>query len=170
MKAAKGTGSSSQGSPGTIPRQLVMRHSGIELLRMMIAGQLPAPPMAHTLNFSLVEAEEGRVIFRGEPLPEFFNPLGAIHGGWAATLLDSALGSAVHAALPVATGYSTIEYKVNLVRPILPETGEVICEGRLVHLGRTIATSQATLTTTAGKLLAHGTETCAILPFAETRK
>lgn len=150
---------------GSIPMEMVRTHSGIELFQKMIAGELPPPPIAKLLNFSLTEAEEGRAVFRGVPLAEHYNPLGTVHGGWPATLLDSALGCAVQTLLPAGTGYTTIEFKVNLVRPLSKDTGEVVCEGRAIHRGRTIATSEATITTSAGKLIAHGTETCAIFPI-----
>jgi uncharacterized protein (TIGR00369 family) len=89
--------------------------------------------------------------------------MGTVHGGWAAAILDSALGCAVHSMLPVGTGYTTIEFKVNLVRPMFDKTGEVVCEGNVLHFGRTIATSEATLKRADGKLIAHGTCTCAIM-------
>lgn len=98
-------------------------------------------------------------------LDAHYNPIGSVHGGWAATIMDSALGCAVHTKMQAGMGYSTIEFKVHLVRPIFEHTGEVICEGNVVHIGRTIATSEATLKTIDGKLLAHGTETCAIFPL-----
>jgi len=105
------------------------------------------------------------LVFRGIALLDHYNPAGTVHGGWAATIMDSALGCAVHTKMQPGMGYSTIEFKVHLVRPIFANTGEVICEGRVVHIGRTIATSEATLKTVEGKLLAHGTETCAIFPL-----
>ena len=150
---------------GTIPLELVHKHSGIELFDMMIAGELPPPPISRTLNFRLTEAEKGRAVFRGVPLFEHYNPLGTVHGGWPATILDSALGCAVQTMLPKGIGYTTVEFKVNLVRPMFETTGEVVCEGRVIHMGRTIATSEATLKNAEGKLIAHGTETCAIFPL-----
>ncbi len=149
---------------GSVPMEMAVRQSGIELFRMMIAGELPPPPIAKTMNILLSEAEEGRVIFRGIPRAEHYNPLGTIHGGWPATILDSALGCCVHTMLPAGMAYTTIEFKVNLVRPLFESSGEVICEGRVIHVGRTIATSEATLKTSEGKLIAHGSETCAIFP------
>ena len=151
--------------PGTIPMEVARRHSGLEQLRMMIAGELPPPPIGKTLNFWLAEADEGVARFEGTPLFDHLNPLGSVHGGWPATLLDSALGCAVHTMIPANTGYTTIEFKVNLVRPLSQQTGMVICEGRVIHFGRTIATSEASIRTKQGKLIAHGTETCAIFPL-----
>ena len=150
---------------GTIPFELAQKHSGLELMAMMVAGELPPPPIARTLNFKLTEAEKGRAVFRGIPLFDHYNPLGTVHGGWPATILDSALGCAVQTMLPSGTGYTTVEFKVNLVRPMFETTGEVVCEGTVIHMGRTIATSEATLKNAEGKLIAHGTETCAIFPL-----
>ncbi|MEM7301609.1 MAG: PaaI family thioesterase [Pseudomonadota bacterium] len=134
--------------------------SGLELLRKVVSGDLPAPTMGRTLNFRMREVEHGRVLFVGTPGAEHMNPLGTVHGGYASTIMDSALGCAVHSTCDVGFGSTTIEFKVNLVRPIMPDTGEVFCEGKVVHAGRTIATSEATLKTKDGKLLAHGTQTC----------
>lgn len=150
---------------GTIPLELAQNHSGLELIAMMIAGELPPPPISRTLNFKLTEAGEGRAVFRGIPLFNHYNPLGTVHGGWPATILDSALGCAVQTMLPRDTGYTTVEFKVNLVRPMFETTGEVVCEGRVIHMGRTIATSEATLKNAEDKLIAHGVETCAIFPL-----
>ncbi len=153
-------------SVGTLPLDVVARDGGLKVMQAMLAGELPAPPMAQTLRFSLVEVEEGRILFKGLPTHEHLNPLGAVHGGWTATVMDSALGCAVFSTVAPGEAYTTIEFKVNLVRPLVPGMGEVFCEGRLVHRGRTIATSEAWLRDKNGKLLAHGTETCAIFPIA----
>jgi uncharacterized protein (TIGR00369 family) len=150
---------------GHLPLDVLRQHSGLEQLRMVLEGKLPPPPISRTLDFRLTEAEEGRAVFRGNPSYAHYNPLGVVHGGWTATLLDSALGCAVHSMLPAGIGYTTVEFKVNLVRPLSEDSGEVICEGRVVHFGRTIATSEATLKTASGKLIAHGTETCAVFPL-----
>lgn len=150
---------------GTIPLELAARHAGIDLFHMMIRGDIPAPPIARTMNMVLTEAEKGRAVFRGTPGFEHYNPLGTVHGGWPATILDSALGCAVHTMLPAGMAYTTIEFKVNLVRPLFENSGELVCEGRLIHFGRTIATSEATLKNAEGKLIAHGSETCAIFPL-----
>ncbi|MBL4733373.1 MAG: PaaI family thioesterase [Rhizobiaceae bacterium] len=150
---------------GTIPLEKMMQFSGLELMQQIIDGELPGPTIARTMNINLTEAGDGTVIFEGIPLSDHYNPSGAVHGGWAATIMDSALGCAVHTKMQAGMGYSTIEFKVHLVRPIFSHTGRVICEGNVVHVGRTIATSEATLKTMGGKLLAHGTETCAIFPI-----
>ena len=150
---------------GTIPIELVRQKSGMDLFHDMLAGRLPPAPIARTLNFNLSEVSDGVAVFRGVPLFEHYNPLGTVHGGWMATLLDSALGCCVHTKLPAGVGYTTIEFKVNLTRPLFKESGEVVCEGRVVHFGRTTAVSEATLRTADGKLIAMGTETCAIFPI-----
>jgi len=146
----------------TIPRDLLMTKSGLELCHMMIAGELNPPPMSKLMNFAMAEASEGRVVFRGIPLKEHYNPSGVVHGGWAGTILDSALGCCVWTKVPIGKAYTTVEYKVNLVRPITDQTGECVCEAKVIHVGRTIATCEGTLKTADGKLLAHGSETCAI--------
>jgi len=137
--------------------------SGLEFIHEMIAGRLPGPPIAETLGFRLTEAEKGAVVFEGDPGPHLLNPLGSVHGGWALTLIDSACGCALHTELHAGVGYTTVETKVNFTRPIDPEAGTVRCEGRLVSHGRTIATAEARLLSSDGKLLAHGTSTLIIL-------
>jgi uncharacterized protein (TIGR00369 family) len=151
---------------GTIPHEDILRYSGLELLQRIVDGEYPAPPIAFQLSFALVEVSEGRAVFRGMPGERHLNPLGSVHGGWAATLLDSALGCAVQTLLQKGEAYATVEFKVNLTRPITPRTGEVVCEGKVVHKGRTLAVSEATLKDANGKLLAMGTETCSIFPAA----
>lgn len=137
--------------------------SGLEYMQAMIAGQYPRPPIAKTLGFHLVQVSEGRAVFECVPGEYHYNPIGLVHGGLAATLLDSALGCSVHTALPAGVGYGTIELHVNLVRPITIQTGLIRCEAEVIHMGRTIATAQGRLVDTAGKLYAHGTTTCAII-------
>ena len=139
---------------------------GLTALRRIISGDSPGPPIGDLLDFHLAEAEYGRVLFRGRPSPGFNNPLGTVHGGWAATLLDSALACAVHSTLAKGEAYTTLEFKVNLTRPILGRTGELHCEGRIVHRGRRVATSEAWLRDGDGKLYAHGTETCMVFAAA----
>jgi uncharacterized protein (TIGR00369 family) len=141
-----------------------IRHlSGMEFLQAMIAGDLPAPPIAEVLGFRLAEAEEGRAVFEGTSGPHLLNPLGSVHGGWALTLIDSATGCALHTTLDAGFGYTTVETKVNFVRPIPPEGAVVRCEGRVLSRGRQIATADAMMTSAEGKLLAHGTSTLIIL-------
>jgi uncharacterized protein (TIGR00369 family) len=152
---------------GTIPHGDVMKFTGLELLQRLVDGKYPAPPMAATLSFTLTEASQGRVVFHATPGRNHLNPLGGVHGGWAAAVIDSALGCAVQTLLAKGEAYSTAEFKVNLTRPITPNTGEVVCEGKVIHKGRTLALSEATLKDSDGKLLAFGTETCSIFPVAK---
>ena len=137
--------------------------NGLEFLRGMMSGDQPSPLMSRTLGFRLVEVEEGFAVFEGEPSPNLLNPLGAVHGGWALTLIDSATGCAVHTTLPPGVGYTTVETKVNFTRAIAPDGGTVRCEGRVVTRGRRIATAEARLLDSEGRVLAHGTSTLMIL-------
>ena len=137
--------------------------TGLEFLRAIVAGELPKAPIQDLLGFELVEAEEGRAVFSLEPGEQHYNPIGSVHGGVAATLLDSAMGAAVHSTLPQGSGYATLEVKFNLVRAITADTGRVIAEGKVIHAGRAVATVEATVRSAEGdKLLAHGTSTCLI--------
>jgi uncharacterized protein (TIGR00369 family) len=138
--------------------------TGLEVLRAIAAGELPGAPIAELLGFEPIEAEEGRVVFAAVPEAKHYNPIGTVHGGLAATLLDSAMGCAVHSTLPAGVGYTTLELKVNFTRPITAETGRILCEGNLVHRGGRVATAEGRVVAEAtGKLLAHGTTTCLIL-------
>jgi uncharacterized protein (TIGR00369 family) len=138
--------------------------SGLDYLRGMLRGDFPTSPIARTMGFEGVEADEGRIVFRGEPGEHVLNPIGVVHGGFAATLVDSALGCAVQTTLPVGVAYTTVDLAVTYVRAITPVTGPVLCEATVVHRGRTIATAQARVTREAdGKLLAHGTTTCLVI-------
>ena len=138
--------------------------SGLEYLRRIAAGELPRPPISALLNFGLVELGEGRAVFSAEPAEYHYNPIGVVHGGLAATLLDSAMGCAVHTTLPAGVGYTTLELKVNFVRPMTTRTGRVRCEATLIHRGGRVATAEGRVVDEGGKLYAHGTTTCLILP------
>jgi len=151
---------------GTVPLERLANDGGLKVLEDILAGVLPAPPIAPVLHFVMSEVEEARVVFKGWPGTDHLNPLGTVHGGWTATIMDSALACAVMTTLQPGEGYTTAEFKINLTRPIMPGMGEVTCEGKLVHRGRTLATSEAFLRDANGKLLAHGTETCAIFPIS----
>lgn len=147
---------------GVVSARDVTATSGLAFLSSMLADRVPAPPFARWARTILVEVSEGRAVFEGEPSTEFLNPLGTVHGGWAAGILDSAMACAVHTTLKAGEGYTTLEYKVHCVRPILPTTGLVRCEGIVLSRARRAATSEGRLYDSAGKLLAHGTETCLI--------
>jgi uncharacterized protein (TIGR00369 family) len=133
--------------------------SGLELLQLIATGELPPAPIAETLGFGGIEVEEGRVTFEVEPAVFHYNPIGVVHGGLALTLLDSAMGCAVHSTLPAGGAYTTLELKANFVRPITCSTGLVRCTGEVVHPGRTVATAEGRVVDAAGKLYAHGTST-----------
>jgi uncharacterized protein (TIGR00369 family) len=147
---------------GLAPVEEFRSRKGIDLLRAMIAGELPTPPISQAMSMHLVEVEPGRAVFEGWPGPHLLNPLGSVHGGVALTLIDSACGCAVHTELDAGIGYTTVETKANFVRP-LPSEGVVRCEGRVLSRGRQIATAEAHLRDANGKLLAHGTSTLIIL-------
>ena len=139
--------------------------SGLEFLHAMISGKFPAPPICEVLDFLLVEAEHGRVVFEGIPSDRFRNPLGTVHGGWMSTLLDSALGCAVHSTLKAGQGYTTVDLAVSFVRAVHQSTGKMRCEAKVIHVGGRIATSEARLVDAEGKLYAHGTTTCLVMPI-----
>jgi uncharacterized protein (TIGR00369 family) len=140
----------------------VMGRTGLEMLQAMLRGELPYPPIARTLNFQLLEADSGRAVFQGAPGPDHLNPMGGIHGGWYATLLDSALGCAVHSMMPVGRGYTTAELGVNLVKAIGKNVQRVRAEGKVLHCGRQLATAEARLYGPDGTLYAHATTTCLV--------
>jgi uncharacterized protein (TIGR00369 family) len=137
--------------------------SGLEFIRAIFDGNLPSPPITATMGFTGGSAEEGKVTFVGEAAEHLYNPIGVVHGGFAMTMLDSAMGCAVHTTLAVGEAYTTLEVKVNFVRPITLETGPVRCEGTVIHRGGKIATAEGRLIAErTDKLLAHGTTTCMV--------
>jgi uncharacterized protein (TIGR00369 family) len=137
--------------------------SGREQLQAILDGRLPAPTMAKTMGFALVEVGDGFVVFAAEPGPQVMNPAGAVHGGWALTLIDSVTGCAAHSTLPAGVGYASIETKANFTRPIAPDAGRVRAEGRVVSQGRVIITAEGRIVDAHGRLLAHGTSTVMVL-------
>jgi uncharacterized protein (TIGR00369 family) len=137
--------------------------TGLEMLRAMVEGRLPAPTIAQTLGFTLVDVSPGAAVFEGEAGPHLLNPLGTVHGGFALTLVDSAAGCAVHTTLPAGIGYTTVETKVNFTGAIRADSGTIRAEGRVVAQGKSISTAEARVLSGAGKLLAHGTSTLMIL-------
>jgi len=134
--------------------------SGMQMLQAMLDGELPAAPIFETLDFMLVELAQGRAVFQGRPQYRHYNPMGGVHGGWFATLLDSALGCAVHSTLAVGRGYTTAELKLNIVRPLTDKIVRVRAEGQVIHLGKRMATAEARMTGPDGRLYAHATTTC----------
>jgi uncharacterized protein (TIGR00369 family) len=147
-----------------VPRDLLIALPGIEIFRRILAGELPNPPFSRIAEIFLTEAEAGRVVFTGKPTGAFTNPLGVIHGGWMAMLLDSSMGCAVHSRLAAGQIFTTVEFKLNLAKAVTPETGELRCEARVLQFGSRIATSEGFVRDAAGTLYAHGTETCLIMP------
>jgi len=137
--------------------------AGINYMRAIVAGEVPPPPIAVLMRMQPIEVEEGRAVFAGEPGEEHYNPIGVVHGGYASTLLDSAMGCAVHTTLPAGSGYTTQTIEVKLVRPITRDSGTLRCEAEVLHRGRRQATVAARLLSADGRLLAHGTSTCMIL-------
>jgi uncharacterized protein (TIGR00369 family) len=133
------------------------RLSGMDYLKAIAAGELPRPPISATMDFGIEVIEDGRVVFVLDPKEFHYNPIGMVHGGVASTLLDSALGCAVHTKLPAGAGYSSIDIKVNFLRPISHKTGRIYCEGVVVHFGSKIAFAEGRITDKSGKLYAHGT-------------
>jgi uncharacterized protein (TIGR00369 family) len=142
--------------------------TGFEHLEAMMRGELPPPPIGVLMRMQPITLAHGRVVFAGDPGEEHYNPIGTVHGGYAATLLDSAMGCAVQSTLPAGAAYTTLEIKINYVRPIVADTGRVLAEARTVHRGRTVATAEGQVKAEeSGKLLAHGTCTCQVfLPEA----
>jgi uncharacterized protein (TIGR00369 family) len=136
--------------------------TGLQMMQAMLRGELPYPPIARTLRFQLLEVGDGLAIFQGAPHPDLFNPMGGIHGGWYATLLDSALGCSVHTKMPPGRGYTTAQLGVNLVKAIGPKVQRVRAEAKVVHCGRQLATAEARLYGPDGTLYAHGTTTCLV--------
>ena len=136
--------------------------SGLEAIRAVRDGRVPPPPIAKLMNFTIAEVDEGRVVFEGYPGEEHYNPIGVVHGGFALTLFDSAMGCAVHTTLPHGVGYTTTDVQVRFIRAITKDTGPVRCEAKVVHVGRSTAIAEATLRDGGGRVLGTGTTACAI--------
>ena len=136
---------------------------GLAFFKHMLEGQMPQAPMTKLLKMRLLEVEEGRVVFGARPSRAHYNGMGVVHGGFAATLLDSALGCAINSMAPPGSIYTTLELKINYTRPLTQEVGPVRCEARVIHLGRRTATAEGRITDAQGKLYAHGTTTCIVV-------
>ena len=149
---------------GVVAAEKVWALGGLEFLKGIIDGTHPQPPISELLNFHLVEIEEGRAVFEGLPEYRHYNPIGTVHGGLAATLLDSALGCAIFSTLKKGEAWTTLGLNLAFVRPMSKDTGPVRAEGRIIHRGRTVATSQGEIKDGAGKLYAHASTTCMIFP------
>jgi uncharacterized protein (TIGR00369 family) len=144
--------------------QLARERSGMEMLQAVIAGTAAPPPIADLLGMTLIEVGEGRAVFAVEPAEWMYNPIGSVHGGIAATLLDSCMGCAIHSTLPAGVGYATSDLQIRYSRGITLDTGRVLAEGTVVHVGRRLATAEGRLTVQdTGKLLAHATTGCVLI-------
>jgi uncharacterized protein (TIGR00369 family) len=147
---------------GTVSAEQRQQMSGLEFVRGLADGKLPLNTIARTLGYDVTEATDGRVVVTVEPNETHLNPSGTVHGGLAATLLDSAMGLAVQSTLAKGFAQTTVEFKISLVRPITPESGPITAEGRVLNCGRRVGTAEGRLTDGKGRLLAHGTTTCLI--------
>jgi uncharacterized protein (TIGR00369 family) len=153
-------------TPGVARTDQVAGLTGLEVFEAMLAGRLPPAPIAQTLDFLLVEFAKGRAVFQGRPALGHYNPLGTVHGGWIATLLDSCVGCAVHTTLAVGKAYTTAELKVNYVRPVTARVPLLRAEGQTIHVGARMATAEGRLVGPDGKLYAHASTTCFIFDAA----
>jgi len=149
---------------GIVPKKELLALSGMEFLQKLMAGELPRPPFSATMNMEITELSPGAVTFKATPDLKFYNAIGCIHGGYISTLLDSAMACAIQTKLPSSTAYTTLELKVNFIRPVLLQTGDIYAKGKLIHCGRTVATAEGKLYDSQGKLYAFGTTTCAVMP------
>src|SRR5277367_3762058 len=148
---------------GVVDKATAMSESGLAFLLKLLDATFPAPPFSEVFDIWPVEFSLGKAVFVAKPSARFYNPMGTVHGGWISGVLDSAMGCAVHSMLKPGQGYTTIEMKVNFVRPLLEQTGMLRCEANILHAGGRLATSEGKLTDADGKLIAHGSETCMIL-------
>ena len=153
--------------PGVARPEDIEGLTGLEVMQAMMDGKIPYAAIARTLNFTVVEISTGMAIFQGEPLAEHLNPLGTIHGGWAATMLDSALGCSVHTMMPPGRGYTTAELGVNYVKALTPKVQRVRAIGKVIHCGRQLATAEARLVGPDGTLYAHATTTCLVFELSK---
>jgi uncharacterized protein (TIGR00369 family) len=147
---------------GVTPAETMTSMAGIDFVRAIFDGRLPAPPILQTIEPFASTAEPGVVVMHSIPSFRHYNPIGSVHGGYAATLLDSAMGLAVHSMLPAGTGYTTLEFKISFIKGMTKDTGTVRTEGRTLNVGRRAATAEARITNANGRLLAHATTTCLV--------
>ena len=150
---------------GVTPTHVMASMSGLDFVRAIFDGKFPAPPIMQTVEPYDQTAEAGHVVFHSVPGFRHYNPIGSVHGGYAAILLDSAMGLAIHTALPAGSGYTTLEFKVSFIRAMTADTGAVRTEGRTLSFGRRTATAEARITDAKGRLLAHATTTCLVFEF-----
>jgi uncharacterized protein (TIGR00369 family) len=153
---------------GVTPIDVMAGIAGIDFVRGIFAGRLPEPPIMQTIEPFDCTAEPGVVVMHSVPGFRHYNPIGSVHGGYAATLLDSAMGLAVHSMLPPGTGYTTLEFKISFIKGMTRDTGPVRSEGRILNVGRRAATAEARITDAKGRLLAHATTTCLVFELPAT--
>jgi uncharacterized protein (TIGR00369 family) len=154
-----------QAAPGVSPASRLAAEAGRDFLERMRTGALPTPPIGDTLGFVLMEVDAGRVVFQGAPAFAHYNPIGTVHGGWIATLLDSAVGCAIHSALPKGTGYTTLELKVNYLKAVTDRVPRLRAEGKVVTVSRRVAVAEGRLHDASGRLYALATTTCLVFPM-----
>jgi uncharacterized protein (TIGR00369 family) len=147
---------------GTVSAEQQKELSGLAFVQGLVSGALPLNTMAQTLGYDIVEAERGRVVLAMVPTSAHLNPWGSVHGGLTTTLLDSCMGLAVHSTLDKGFGSTTLEFKISLVRAIMPDTGPIRAEGKVLNCGRRVGTAEGRVTDSRGRLLAHGTTTCLV--------
>lgn len=152
-------------APGTASMEQMKECSGLEFLQRMVAGELPSAPIGHTMDFVAVEFEAGRAVFQGTPGRQHYNPIGSVHGGYFCALLDSAVGCAVQSMLPKGMGYTTLEIKMNMMRPLTDKTGPVRAEGKVIQVGSRIGIAEGRIVDATGKQYAHCTTTCLVFPL-----
>ncbi len=148
--------------PGPLPRDEIIALSGLEIFQGIFEGRFPSPPIGDTLDFIPIQIALGFAIFQGRPQPEHYNPLGTVHGGWFCTILDSAMGCAVHSTLRPKKAYTTLELKVNMVRALTQAVSLVRAEAKVIHVGRQVATAEGRIVDAEGKVYGHATTTCMI--------
>jgi uncharacterized protein (TIGR00369 family) len=166
IKSTAGSAVDSQTAPaveyGVTPTAVMASMAGVDFVRAIFDGRLPTPPIMQTIEPFDSTAEPGLVVMHSIPGFRHYNPIGSVHGGYAATLLDSAMGLAVHTMLPPGSGYTTLEFKVSFIKGMTRDTGVVRTEGRTLNVGRRAATAEARITDAGGRLLAHATTTCLV--------
>src|SRR4051794_18161086 len=147
---------------GVTPPEIMASMTGLDFVRAIFDGRLPAPPIMQTIEPFDSSAEPGTVVIHSVPAFRHYNPIGSVHGGYAATLVDSVMGLAIHTMLPPGTGYTTLEFKISFIKGMTEDTGPVRSEGRTLNVGRRTATAEARVTDANGRLLAHATTTCLV--------
>lgn len=155
---------------GLVPPEIAATVDGIDFLGGLLDGTYPAPPFSQVSDIWIASVEPGRILFEAMPSARFYNPMGIVHGGWIAMLLDTAMGCVVQSALKAGQTYTTIEMKTAFLRPVSEKTGKLRCEALLLHRGSRVASAEGKVFDGAGKLIAHGSESCSIMEFDANRR